>query len=66
MLESDLLKEKSKLKEIISTINCVLVDEKKDLEELYSSPIIDEEQFWLSVNRRKLHITNLETSLEEP
>ena len=37
MLESDLLKEKSKLKEIISTINCVLVDEKKDLEEL--SPV---------------------------
>lgn len=66
MLENDLLKEKSKLKEIISTINCVLVDEKKDLEELYSSPIIDEEQFWLSVNRRKLHISNLKTSLDKP
>ena len=66
MLENDLLKEKSKLKEIISTINCVLVDEKKDLDELYSSPIIDEEQFWLSVNRRKLHISNLKTSLDKP
>lgn len=66
MLESDLLKEKNKLREVISIINSVLIDEKQDLDDLFSSPIIDEEQFWLSVNRRKLHISNLETSLDKP
>lgn len=62
----ELQKEKLKLKEILKTIEEILVSEKKDLDSLYKDFVGDREELWEIAARRNIHITNLETSLDKP
>ena len=66
MEQLELEKEKAKLKQILEIINIVLKDEQLDLQKLYKDFIGDREELWLIADTKKLHITNLETSLNKP
>ena len=66
MEQLELEKEKAKLKQILEIINIVLKDEQLDLQKLYKDFIGDREELWRIADTKKLHITNLETSLNKP
>ena len=58
--------EKQKLKDTLSITQELIATEKEDLEELIKKFIGDREELWAIADRRKIHIANLETSLDKP
>lgn len=58
--------EKKKLFETLKIVREVLAEEQTDLKNLYSNFIGDKEELWRIADRKKIHIKNLETSLEKP
>lgn len=62
----DLELEKERLKQTIGIIQEVLKVEEKDLEQLYKKFVGPVEELWAIADRMKLHISNLETSLDKP
>lgn len=59
-------KEKVKLEQTINIIKEILQDEKLDLKNLYNNFIGDREELWRIADRKKLHISNLEVSQNNP
>lgn len=62
----DLELEKERLRQTLSIIKDVLKVEEKDLEELYKKFVGPIDELWAIADRKKLHISNLETSLDKP
>ena len=62
----DLQIERDKLEQTLEIIKEVLNVEKVDLEKLYKDFIGSREELWSIADRKKIHISNLETSLERP
>ena len=61
-----LVKEKEKLSETLKIVEQVLLSERKDLDDLFKNFIGSREELWKIANRKKVHISNLETSLDKP
>lgn len=61
-----LVKEKEKLSETLKIVEQVLLSERKDLADLFKNFIGSREELWKIANRKKVHISNLETSLDKP
>ncbi len=66
MEQLELEKEKKKLSQVLEIINAVLKAEQFDLQKLYKDFIGDIEELWRIVDTKKIHISNLETSLDKP
>ncbi len=66
MEQLELEKEKEKLSQIIEIIGKVLKEEELDLDNLFKDFTKDREEIWQIADAKKLHITNLETSLDKP
>lgn len=62
----DLTIEKEKLEQTLEIIQEVLDEEKIDLEKLYKDFLGSREELWSIADRKKIHISNLQTSLERP
>ena len=62
----DLELERKRLEETIGVIRNLLHVEEKDLENLYKSFVGPIDELWTIADRKKIHISNLETSLEKP
>lgn len=58
--------EKRKLAQTLELIQEVLAIEKKDLEELLEDFLGSKEDLWRIADMKKIHIANLETSLDQP
>ena len=58
--------EKEKLKKTLEIIKEVLKNEQIDLKKLFDDFIGDREELWSIADRKKMHISNLETSLDKP
>ena len=58
--------EKEKLKQTIEIINEVLSEEKFNLQNLFDNFIGSREDLWKIADNKKIHISNLETSLDKP
>lgn len=59
-------KEKEFLNNVIEIINNQLEIERDDLQQLFDSWIGSKEELWMRVDSKKLHISNLETSKDNP
>ena len=66
MNQIELKKETEMLNKTIDIINEVLLDEKEDLKKIFNDFIGDREELWKIADRKKIHISNLETSLDKP
>ena len=66
MEKIELEREKEKLKKTIEIIGEILEDENLDLKKLYTDFVGDREELWRIADRKKIHITNLETALDKP
>ena len=66
MDQIELKKETEMLNKTIEIINEVLLDEKEDLKKIFNDFIGDREELWKIADRKKIHISNLETSLDKP
>ncbi len=66
MEKLELEKEKEKLSQILEIINKVLKDEQLDLHKLYKDSIDYKRELWRIADTKKLYISNLETSLDQP
>ena len=66
MEKIELEREKEKLKKTIKIIGEILEDENLDLKKLYTDFVGDREELWRIADRKKIHITNLETALDKP
>lgn len=62
----DLTIEKEKLEQTLEIIQEVLDVEKIDLEKLYKEFLGSRDELWSIADRKKIHISNLKTSLEKP
>lgn len=62
----DMKKEQEKLEETIKVISEVLQIEKIDLEKLYKDFVGNIDELWSIADRKKIHISNLETSMQHP
>ena len=62
----DLELERKRLEETIGVIRNLLHIEERDLENLYKNFIGSIDELWSIADRKKIHISNLETSLEKP
>lgn len=62
----ELEKEKEKLKQTIKIINEVLDEEKFNFQSLFDNFIGSREDLWKIADNKKIHISNLETSLDKP
>lgn len=62
----DLQIEREKLEQTLEIIKEVLNVEKVDLEKLYKDFIGSRDELWSIADRKKIHISNLETSLDRP
>ena len=62
----DLTIEKEKLEQTLEIIQEVLDVEKIDLEKLYKDFLGSRDELWSIADRKKIHISNLKTSLEKP
>jgi len=58
--------EKKKLKQTLEIIDEILLNEKVDLKALFDNFVGDIEELWRISDRKKMHISNLETSLDKP
>ena len=66
MDQIELKKETKTLNKTIEIINEILLNEKEDLEKKFNDFIGDCEELWRIADRKKIHISNLETSLDKP
>ena len=62
----ELEKEKEKLKQTIEIINEVLDEERFNFQSLFDNFIGSREDLWKIADNKKIHISNLETSLDKP
>ena len=62
----DLKAEKEHLRETIAIIKEILQNEQMSLEKLYSEYLGSREELWSIADRKKIHIHNLESSLDTP
>lgn len=62
----DLTIEREKLKQTLEIIQEVLNVEKKDLEKLYHDFLGSRDELWSIADRKKIHISNLQASLDRP
>lgn len=62
----ELEKEKEKLKQTIEIIGKVLNEKELDLKKIFNDFSGDREELWRIADRKKLHISNLKTSLNKP
>lgn len=62
----DLQIEREKLEQTLEIIKELLNVEKVDLEKLYKDFIGNRDELWSIADRKKIHISNLETSLDRP
>ena len=62
----DLKAEKEHLRETIAIIKEILLKEQMSLEKIYSEHLGSREELWRIANRKKIHIHNLESSLDTP
>ena len=62
----DLKIEKEHLRETIAIIKEILQNEQMNLEKLYSEYLGSREELWSIADRKKIHIHNLESSLDMP
>lgn len=62
----ELENEKEKLKQTIEIINEVLDEEKFNLQSLFDNFIGSRDDLWKIADNKKIHISNLETSLDKP
>lgn len=62
----ELVQERQKLEQTLNTIKEILVEEKVDLEKLYRNFLGTRDELWAIADQRKIHIKNLETSLDKP
>ena len=58
--------EEDKIKKTLKLIEEVLTIEKGELSDLYKTFVGSREELWRIADRKKIHITNLETSLNKP
>lgn len=58
--------EKQKLKETLEIIHETLNEEKQELKDLYNTFIGNRDELWKVAEHKKIHISNLETSLDKP
>lgn len=62
----DLQTEREKLSETVKTIHEVLETEREEYEELYDEIVGKKEELWPMLERKRTHIMNLETSIDNP
>ena len=62
----ELKAEKEHLRETIAIIKEILLKEQMSLEKIYSEHLGSREELWRIANRKKIHIHNLESSLDTP
>ena len=62
----ELEKEKVKLKQTIEIIGEILNEKELDLKKIFNDFSGDREELWRIADRKKLHISNLKTSLNKP
>ena len=62
----ELKAEKEYLRETIAIIKEILLKEQMSLEKIYSEHLGSREELWRIANRKKIHIHNLESSLDTP
>ncbi len=62
----ELEKEKVKLKKTIEIIGEILNEKELDLKKIFNDFSGDREELWRIADRKKLHISNLKTSLNKP
>ena len=58
--------EKEKLKNTLEIIKGVLANEKEELKKLFNEFVGSKDELWDKANSKKIHISNLETSLDKP
>lgn len=66
MSEKEFEKEKEKLNKTLEIIKKIIINDKFELKELFNNFIGDREELWRIADRKKIHISNLETSLDKP
>lgn len=66
MKKVELENEREKLKETLEIIKKVLTNEQTDLKNLYNDFVGEREALWKIADAKKLHIKNLEESLDRP
>lgn len=66
MEKKELEKEKAKLSKTIEIVQEILMEEKINLKKLFDDFIGNKNEFWLTIDEKKIHISNLETSLNKP
>ena len=66
MKEIELKKEREKLAQTLQIIGEVLGIEQEELKKLYIDFVGDRDELWRIADRKKLHISNLETALNKP
>ena len=66
MKERELKLETERLEKTLTIIKDVIQTEEEDLDELYKKFLGPREELWAIADRIKLHISNLETSLDKP
>lgn len=62
----DLPNERKKLEQVLKTIKEILINEKDQLSKLYTDFIGTRDELWSVAAQKKLHISNLEISLDRP
>ncbi len=62
----ELLKEKETLKETLKTVEKLLIKEKDEYKKIFSNFSGSREELWDITDRMKIHIKNLEVSLDKP
>lgn len=66
MSEKEFEKEKQKLNKTLEIINEIIINDKFELKELFNNFVGGREELWRIADRKKIHISNLETSLDKP
>lgn len=66
MEEKELAIEKEHLRETLEIIQKILMIERDDLKNLFDDFVGNKEELWNIADRKKLHINNLEVSLDKP
>ncbi len=59
-------KEKEKLEQTIDIVKQILHDENTNLKKMYNDFVGNREDLWKIADAKKIHISNLETSLDKP
>lgn len=59
-------KEQEKLKSIVETIRCQLMSERAELKKLFDDWVGSRDELWRQADFKKLHISNLEASKDNP